>query len=89
MRFLESLDFLQSVAIMLWFREQQAFATESFFFNVFGCVSKQNMRYWCGVNPCELHQKPLSCERVTVWCAMSVMGIIDPYFFEENNPQLP
>ncbi|KAG5308152.1 GT2D2 protein, partial [Pseudoatta argentina] len=42
------------------------------------------MRYWSGENPRELHQKPLHCERVTVWCAISVMGIIGPYFFEEN-----
>ena len=42
------------------------------------------MRYWSGENPREHHQKPLHCERVTVWCAISVIGIIGPYFFEEN-----
>ena len=41
------------------------------------------MRYWSGDNPRELHGKPLHCERV--WCAFSKVGIIDPYFFEENN----
>ena len=60
------------------------FFSDEAHFHISGCVNKQNMRYWCGVNPRELHQKPLNCERVTVWCAMSVMGIIGPYFFEEN-----
>ena len=27
--------------------------------------------------------KPL-CQRVNVWCAISSVGIIGPYFFEEN-----
>jgi hypothetical protein len=54
-----------------------------------GCVNTPNMRYWCGVNPRELHQKPLICERVTVWCAMSVMGMIGPYFLKKTNAQLP
>ena len=38
------------------------------------------MRYWSGENPRELHQKPLHCERVTVWCAI--------FFLKKANPQL-
>lgn len=60
------------------------FFSDEAHFHISGCVNKQNMRYWSRENPRELHQKPLHCERVTVWCAMSVMGIIGPYFFEEN-----
>ena len=71
---------------MLWTREHRAF--EAYFgngrFHLSGCVNKQNMRYWSAENPHELHQTPLHCERVTVWCAISSVGIIGPYFFEEN-----
>jgi len=42
------------------------------------------MRYWAADNPRELHQRPLHSPRVTVWCAISSVGIIGPWFFEEN-----
>lgn len=35
-------------------------------------------------NPRELHQRPLHSPKVTVWCAISSVSIIDPCFFEEN-----
>ena len=35
-------------------------------------------------NPRELHEKPLHCERVTVWYAISKSAIIGPYFFKED-----
>lgn len=60
------------------------FFSDEAHFHISGCVNKQNMRYWSANNPRELHQKPLHCERVTVWCAISRVGIIGPYFFEEN-----
>ncbi|PNF24978.1 hypothetical protein B7P43_G08803 [Cryptotermes secundus] len=47
--------------------------------------SKQNMRYWSGNNPRELHERPLHSDKVTVWCALSRVGVIGPYFFEEDN----
>lgn len=53
-------------------------------FHISGCVNKQNMRYWSPTNPRELHEQPLHTERVTVWCAISRIGIIGPWFFEEN-----
>lgn len=43
-----------------------------------GCLNRQNMCYWSNNNPRERHEKPLHCERETVWC------VIGPYFFEEN-----
>ena len=42
------------------------------------------MRYWSAENARQLHQTPLLCQRVTVWCAISSVAIIGPYFFEEN-----
>lgn len=58
-------------------------------FHITGCVNKQNICYWCGVNPRGLHQRPLDCERVTVWCVMSVTGIIGPDYFRKPNVQFP
>ena len=60
------------------------FFSDEAHFHISGYVNKQNMRYWSPNNPHELHQRPLHCERVTVWCAFSRVGIIGPYFFEEN-----
>ncbi|XP_057675297.1 uncharacterized protein LOC130905701 isoform X2 [Corythoichthys intestinalis] len=53
-------------------------------FHLSGSVNKPNMRYWCPENPRELHQRPLHALHVTVWCALSRVGIIGPWFFEEN-----
>ncbi|KAL1497172.1 hypothetical protein ABEB36_008172 [Hypothenemus hampei] len=60
------------------------FFSDEAHFHLSGCVNRQNMRYWSDANPRELHERPLHCERVTVWCALSRVGIIGPYFFEEN-----
>ena len=60
------------------------FFSDEAHFHLSGCVNKQNMRYWSAENPRQLHQTPLHCQRVTVWCAISSVGIIGPYFFEEN-----
>ena len=49
-----------------------------------GFVNKQNFRYWGLENPREIHERPLHCPRVTVWCAIGENTVIGPYFFEEN-----
>jgi len=43
------------------------------------------MHYWSSVNPREIHQRPLHSDWVTVWCAISRIGIIGPYFFDEDD----
>ena len=53
-------------------------------FHLSGAVNKQNMRYWSPDNQRQLHHRPLHSQRVTVWCALSRVGIIGPWFFEEN-----
>jgi hypothetical protein len=60
------------------------FFTDEAHFYVTGCVNMQNMRYWATDKTRELHQRPLHSPRVTVWCAISSVGIIGPWFFEEN-----
>lgn len=53
-------------------------------FHLNGSVNKQNCRYWSPNNPQQLHQRPLHCDRVTVWAGLGKFGVIGPYFFEEN-----
>ena len=53
-------------------------------FHLNGSVNKQNFRYWAPQIPHEVHERPLHSLKVTVWCAVDKVGIIGPYFFEEN-----
>ncbi|KAG7172038.1 hypothetical protein Hamer_G001014 [Homarus americanus] len=54
-------------------------------FQLSSYVNKQNNWFWADVNPQELHEKPLHSKKVTVWCAISLECVIDPYFFEEQD----
>ncbi|PNF24616.1 hypothetical protein B7P43_G03069 [Cryptotermes secundus] len=56
------------------------FFSDEAHFHLFGYVNKQNMRYWSANNPRELHERPLHSNKVTVWCALSRVGVIGPYF---------
>ncbi|KAI6651315.1 hypothetical protein LOD99_5281 [Oopsacas minuta] len=47
-------------------------------------VNKQNMRIWGEEKPDPLDNKPLTQEKVTVWCAVGSKRIIAPYFYENN-----
>ncbi|KAL4131865.1 hypothetical protein QTP88_009108 [Uroleucon formosanum] len=53
-------------------------------FHISGTVKKQNFRYWAAENPLKIHQRPLHSPKITVWCALSSVGIVGPYFFEEG-----
>jgi hypothetical protein len=57
-----------------------------FFINVHlsGTVNKQNFRNWAAENLRELHARPLHSPKVSVWCTLSSIGVIEPYFFEES-----
>jgi len=50
-------------------------------FHLNGSVNKQNFRYWSTINPRQVHEHPLHCDRVTVWAAVAKFGVIGPYFF--------
>ncbi|XP_069594588.1 bromodomain-containing protein 7 isoform X2 [Ranitomeya imitator] len=65
-------------------RDAIVFFSDEAHFHLSGCVNKQNMRYWSEANPREVHERPLHSDRVTVWCAISRVGIIGPYFFQDN-----
>ena len=54
-------------------------------FYLSGEVNKQNLRYWASENPLHIHENPLHSERVTVWSAIGIFGIIGPYVFEDEN----
>ena len=50
-------------------------------FHLNGSVNKQNFRYWSTINPRQVHEHPLHCDRVTVWAAVAKFGVIGPCFF--------
>jgi len=58
--------------------------TDEAHFHLSGYVKKQNYRCWAPENPHELHPRPLHSERLTVWCVVASFGVLDPYFFEDN-----
>jgi len=51
-------------------------------FHISGTVNKQN--FWAAENPRTIHQQPLHNPKVTVWCALTLVGIVKLYFFEEG-----
>jgi hypothetical protein len=53
-------------------------------FHLSGTVNMQNVRFWAETNPRDLHQRPLHSPRVTVWCAVSHLGVVGPYFIKEG-----
>jgi hypothetical protein len=71
---------------MPWSGEHRGCVVAAFLKNFYlsGTVNKQNFRYWAAENPRELHARPLHSPKVTVWCTLSSIGVIGPYFFEEG-----
>lgn len=66
-------------------KDALVFFCDEAYFHLSECVNKQSMRYSSDANPPELHEQPLHAERVTVWCTLLVAGIIEPWFFYEND----
>jgi len=50
-------------------------------FHLNGSVNKQNFRYWSTINPRQVQEHPLLCDRVKIWAAVAKFGVIGPYFF--------
>jgi hypothetical protein len=60
------------------------FSSDDANFHLSGAVNKQNFRYWAKNNPRIIHERPLHSLKLTVWCAVSQLGVTGPYFFEEE-----
>lgn len=61
----------------IWFSDEAHFWLS-------GYVNKQNYRFWGKENPRIFSTTSMKPERITVWCALSEVGIIGPVFIREN-----
>ena len=52
--------------------------------NLSGYITKQYCRIWGTENPNAYIEKPTHPKRVTVWCGFWSKGIIEPFFFENE-----
>jgi hypothetical protein len=80
---------------MSWSSEHHGFVIEAFFknndsvtetqrafrtrFGLYATGAVPDFRYWAENNPRDLHQKPLHSPQVTVWCAVSRLGVVGPF----------
>ncbi|GFT26577.1 integrase catalytic domain-containing protein [Trichonephila clavipes] len=71
------------IAVVPDFHKRILFSDEAHFW-LNGYVNKQNCRIWSEANPEVYVETPLYPEKLTVWCALWAGGIIDPYFFKND-----
>ncbi|GFU86542.1 putative DD41D transposase [Trichonephila clavipes] len=71
------------IAVVPDFHNRILFSDEAHFW-LKGYVNKQNCRIWNEANPQVNVETPLHPEKLTVWCALWAGGIIDPYFFKND-----
>jgi hypothetical protein len=50
-------------------------------FKLNGSVNRRNSTYWAPQNPHIAMEHHLNLPRVTVWCGISAVGILGPFFF--------
>ncbi|GFV83805.1 transposase [Trichonephila clavipes] len=67
------------IAVVPDFHKRILFSDEAHFW-LNGYVNKQNCRIWSEANPQVYVETPLHPEKLTVWCALWAVGIIGPYF---------
>lgn len=60
----------------------RVFFSDEAWFHLSGYVNSQNTRIWSTENPHVLHENPLHCLKIGVWCAVSRRRIVGPIFFE-------
>ena len=58
--------------------------TDEAHFHLDGQVNYRNNVLWGSERPAELTEKPLHSQKVTVWAAFSMKGVVGPLFFEEQ-----
>ncbi|GFW49721.1 uncharacterized protein TNCV_358241 [Trichonephila clavipes] len=71
------------IAVVPDFHKRILFSNEAHFW-LNGYVNKQNCRIWSEANPQVYVETLLHPEKLTVWCALWDGGIIDPYFFKND-----
>ncbi|GFY28176.1 uncharacterized protein TNCV_4395101 [Trichonephila clavipes] len=71
------------IAVVPDFHKRILFSDEAHFW-LNGYVNKQNCRIWSEANPQVYVETPLHPEKLTVWYALWVGGIIGPYFFKND-----
>ncbi|GFV61957.1 uncharacterized protein TNCV_4107611 [Trichonephila clavipes] len=71
------------IAVVPDFHKRILFSDEAHF-RLNGYVNKQNCRISTEANPQVYVETPLHPEKLTVWCALWVGGIIGPYFFKND-----
>ncbi|GFX46997.1 DUF4817 domain-containing protein [Trichonephila clavipes] len=77
-------DWVQNeIAVVPDFHKRILFSDEAHFW-LNGYVNKQNCHIWSEANPQVYVETPLHPEKLTVWCALWVGGIIGPYFFKND-----
>ncbi|KFM77080.1 hypothetical protein X975_13612, partial [Stegodyphus mimosarum] len=49
-----------------------------------GSVNTQNSRIWASEQPHTVHEIPLKCPKVTVWCGFTAEFVIGSFFFDRT-----
>ena len=62
----------------LWFSDEMLF-------HLSGSVNRHNVRFWGTENPVEVREHQRDSPKLVVWCAMTSVGLVGPYFFKEEN----
>ena len=66
------------------FQQRIWFSDEAHFY-LNGHVNNKNHVFWGSSAPDEVYEKGLHDKKVTVWVAMSYQGVIEPFFFEDED----
>ena len=66
------------------FWQKKIFFSDEAHFDLGGYVNKQICRIWGTENPHAYIEKPTNAKRVTIWCGIWSRGIIEPFFFENE-----
>ena len=66
------------------FSKKKIIFSDKAHFDLGGYVNKQNSRIWDTKNPHACIEKLTHPKRVTVWCGFWFKGIIEPFFFENE-----
>ena len=67
------------------FFEQNFFFSDEAHVTTGGYVNKHNCRIWGSENPQVIEERPLNPEKVTICCDRWSEGVIEPYFFKNND----